>query len=530
MKLLKYHCGCSFPIKKEFSDGSFPLLELNYQDIHNKMEQCPAVWSIFEKGLTNGVFQLDSGLGKHYCKQLRPTSIEHLGALCAALRPGTLNSLDENGKNLTSKYCDRKNGRESIEYQFPPLEPILKETFGILLFQEQQLSIAKDICGFSMSDADTYIRSGIAKKKPEILTKAENMFVEGAIKIGKISKQDAIDIFQWLKNAARYSFNKCLHPKSRVFIQYDNGFEDYQFISKVKVGQKVRIPNKNSEFYGWAKVLDVINHGWQELYEVIFDNDYSIICTLRHKFLTSEGFVTPLFNIISNGWSVNSQFGPTKVSSFRFHSNTIDSFDLEIDSPEHIFFVDGFAVSNSHSTLYGIKSACEAFLKVHFPLHFITSKLKSPRNSFTAVDACEMIYEAKTHFGIETKLPILLDCQETFYNDGKAIFFGLTNVRSYGTSAFKRMKEIFPTFKGFKSESPWFDFVINANRYLTESGSLLLIEAGALDFMNMSRTEMLEEYKLVSGLTTTEKDKLWKYYDCMEAGVNIGGYKQESLF
>src|ERR1022692_4376297 len=106
MNKYKFNCGCEFPIISWPKGHSIPLLCIEYNDILNKMESCPAVWNLFAKGMTNGVFQLESGLGKHYCKQMRPENIEHLSILTAVLRPACLQSYEEKGKNLTRNVCD----------------------------------------------------------------------------------------------------------------------------------------------------------------------------------------------------------------------------------------------------------------------------------------------------------------------------------------------------------------------------------------------------------------------------------------
>jgi DNA polymerase-3 subunit alpha len=377
-QLYRYKCGCSIPIREIRNGYKEPLFDFRYTDLTN--ESCPAVWDLYGKGITLGVFQLNTNLGRKYCRELKPESIEHIAALTAILRPGTLMNRNAAGKSLTQQYCDRKNGKEPVLIDPEALTPILSSTYGIMVYQEQQMRIAQELCGFSAGDSDEYIRKGIAKKKPEILTKAEKMFIEGAERLGKITKEDAEKIFDWLKKAARYSFNK------------------------------------------------------------------------------------------------------------------------------------------SHSVVYGISSYKEAWLKTHVPLNFYVAKMKSPCNSQTREDVADLIYEAK-QFGITTKLPDLRDCQDEFYTDGEDIFFGLSNIKGFGQATFNKMKEMFPKFEGFKSEHPFFDFCINATRYFTQSGTELLIESGACDFFNLSREQMIAEFRLATDLTTTEQDKLFKHYDATRAGV-----------
>lgn len=205
MSQYKFECGCSFPIRREAKGYQIPLLNFKYEDIN---EECPLIWNLYGQGITLGIFQLDSNLGRKYCMELKPENIEHIAALTAILRPGTLMNKDEKGKSLTQKYCDRKNGKEHIIIEPDVLRPILESTYGIIVYQEQQMRIAQELCNFTPSESDEYIRKGIAKKKPEILTKAEKLFLDGAKKIGKLTEDEANMVFGWLKKAARYSFNK----------------------------------------------------------------------------------------------------------------------------------------------------------------------------------------------------------------------------------------------------------------------------------------------------------------------------------
>lgn len=208
-------CGCSFDINEEvmrkhgrtpefYEKGGFiPPIVIDYYNFPD----CPLVWDMLGAGYTKGVFQLESNLGRTYSKKLKPTCLEHLSALGSILRPGCMEARDENGISLTDHYCLRKNGLEEIDYPDKSLIPVLKETYGVMCYQEQALEIAKIIAGFSMGEADT-LRRGIGKKLPEVIAQCKTMFIEGAKKTKVVTDEVAASIFNAIEASQRYSFNK----------------------------------------------------------------------------------------------------------------------------------------------------------------------------------------------------------------------------------------------------------------------------------------------------------------------------------
>jgi DNA polymerase-3 subunit alpha len=197
---INFDCGCSFEAEKT-SDGLKILYDSNKIDFN-----CQKTWSLISDGNTKGVFQLESRLGQSMAKKLKPDNIEHLSALISIMRPGCLEAIRE-GKSVSSHYIDKKNGSESIDYFNPSLEPILKNTYGEMVYQEQAMEIAKDIAGFNLQEADM-LRKAIGKKRPEEMFKVKQKFLDGAQNLKKVSVDEAEQIFGWIEKSQRYSFNK----------------------------------------------------------------------------------------------------------------------------------------------------------------------------------------------------------------------------------------------------------------------------------------------------------------------------------
>ena len=163
-------------------------------------------WKLFEDGLTKGVFQLESNLGKSWSKKVKPKNLEELSALIALIRPGSLKAISD-GKSMTQHYVDRKMGIDTVVYLHSSLTDILKTTQGVLAYQEQAMRIAQDLAGFDLKEADV-LRKAIGKKKADLMAKVKEDFLKGCEKTGIVNQETAEEIFGWIEKSSRYSFNK----------------------------------------------------------------------------------------------------------------------------------------------------------------------------------------------------------------------------------------------------------------------------------------------------------------------------------
>lgn len=173
-------------------------------------------YELLRKGDTTGVFQLESQGIKKYLRDLKPTVFDDISAMCALYRPGPL------GAGLTDSFIKRKNGYEKISYPHPSMEAALSSTYGVLVYQEQVMQIAKDVCGFTGGQADT-LRKAIGKKIKEVMQKMETEFVEGAISHSNVPRKTIEKFWQDLLGFADYCFNKS-HSACYGLIAYWTAF------------------------------------------------------------------------------------------------------------------------------------------------------------------------------------------------------------------------------------------------------------------------------------------------------------------
>ena len=172
-----------------------------------------ATFKLFQEAKTTGVFQMESAGMKRYLKDLKPTELEDLIAMVALYRPGPMEFLPS--------YIARKHGRERITYLHPKLQPILAPTYGIGVYQEQMMQIARDLAGYTLPEADT-LRKAIGKKIKSLLNEQRERLIAGMTKNG-ISAGTAEQIWELFPAFARYGFNRS-HAACYAMVAYQTGY------------------------------------------------------------------------------------------------------------------------------------------------------------------------------------------------------------------------------------------------------------------------------------------------------------------
>lgn len=173
------------------------------------------VYKMLSKGNCAGVFQLESEGMRDLVKRLKPENIEDITALLALYRPGPL------GSGMIEDFINRKKGIVEIKYAHPRLESVLKETYGVIVYQEQVMKIASELAGFTLGQADI-LRKAMGKKQKGVMEKQRELFIKGAQK-NNIKKNTAAEIFDLIAYFAGYGFNKS-HSVSYAFISYQTAY------------------------------------------------------------------------------------------------------------------------------------------------------------------------------------------------------------------------------------------------------------------------------------------------------------------
>ncbi|HEX6467415.1 MAG TPA: DNA polymerase III subunit alpha, partial [Terriglobales bacterium] len=170
---------------------------------------------VFHRGLTSGVFQFESGGMRDVLRRYQPTSIEDLTALNALYRPGPIQG------GMIDDFIDRKHGRKKVEYELPELEEILRETLGVIVYQEQVMQIANRLAGYSLGEADL-LRRAMGKKIAEEMGQQRERFVKGALQRG-LPEKKVVRIFDLMEQFAGYGFNKS-HSAAYALLAYHTAY------------------------------------------------------------------------------------------------------------------------------------------------------------------------------------------------------------------------------------------------------------------------------------------------------------------
>ncbi|MFA6990375.1 MAG: DNA polymerase III subunit alpha, partial [Candidatus Gastranaerophilaceae bacterium] len=187
-------------------------IDLNINEVELDDE---ATYELLSNGETDGVFQLESSGMKQLVRDLKPSVFEDLGALVALYRPGPLNS------GMVKDFVDRKHGRAQVVYDHPSLEPILKDTYGTIVYQEQIMQIAQVLSGYTLGQADI-LRRAMGKKKTEEMDKQRSIFISGAKK-NAVDEKIAEKLFNTMTEFAAYCFNRS-HSAAYAFLAYQTAF------------------------------------------------------------------------------------------------------------------------------------------------------------------------------------------------------------------------------------------------------------------------------------------------------------------
>ncbi|HYM22243.1 MAG TPA: DNA polymerase III subunit alpha, partial [Vicinamibacterales bacterium] len=175
----------------------------------------PKTYQIFQEGQTYGIFQFESSGMREILRKAKPQRLDDLIALNALYRPGPLRS------GMVDDYIARKQGRTEVVYELPQLEPILRDTYGVIAYQEQVMRISNVLAGFTLGEADI-LRKAMGKKNPEVMAKQRGKFLAGAKK-GGVNEKKAAHIFDLMEHFAGYGFNKS-HSTTYAYLAYQTAY------------------------------------------------------------------------------------------------------------------------------------------------------------------------------------------------------------------------------------------------------------------------------------------------------------------
>ncbi|MFH0839481.1 MAG: DNA polymerase III subunit alpha [Candidatus Omnitrophota bacterium] len=241
-----------------------------------------ATYRLLADANSAGVFQLESSGMRDLLRKFNPEKFEDLISILALFRPGPM------GSGMLDDFIERKHGKIEIKYDHPSLEPILKDTYGIIVFQEQVMRIASTLAGFTLAQADS-LRRAMSKKTPEIMTETRKHFLDGCVKKG-INARTADKIFNLIEYFAGYGFNKCVAGSTKLTDAVTGSIITAEELYRTKRLLKTFSCDEKHFKIIPQKVRDVVCNGPKKVYRLKTYSGKEIIATNNHPFLTAEGW------------------------------------------------------------------------------------------------------------------------------------------------------------------------------------------------------------------------------------------------
>lgn len=335
-------------------------------------------YDLLAKGESLGVFQLDGGGMRSLMKMLKPDKFDDISALLSLYRPGPM------GVNAHTDFALRKNGLQEVTPIHPelaePLKDILGETYQLVIYQEQVMRIAQKVAGYTLAQADL-LRRAMGKKKRYIID-AEFVPFSAGMKANGYSDAAIKTLWDILVPFSDYAFNKCITGDALVTLKDGSrvSIADLYAAWTTKAGEYELSAIADGHFTH-DRVVDVVQNGVKNVYEMTLKNGFSITSTMDHRHLTLEGWKQlkdiKLGDLIAtNNNPDSSKISYVGVASIEAAGEQM-TYDIEMAGNEHNYLANGIVTHNSHTVGYGLISYATAYLKAHYPAEYMAALLSS---------------------------------------------------------------------------------------------------------------------------------------------------------
>ncbi len=438
---------------------------------------------------TFGVFQLESSGMREALRGLKPERLEDLIAMVSLYRPGPM--------DLIPDFIARKHGRAKITYEHQAMEKFTRETYGIMVYQEQIMQIASEMAGFTMGEADT-LRRAMGKKDRDLMAKQRDKFLAGCVERGT-SAAKAERVWELMEKFAGYGFNKCL--AADTWIEMADGTR--KPITAIRDGDLVATKD------GPHRACGVRPSGVRPVGRLTLANGLAVRCTPDHPIFTRRGWVNAeklatddavaVFDSVAaafervavrrRGGDLTSMQTPIAWSAPTGYvlEGTEPTYDFEVPDAAS-FIANGIAVHNSHAGAYALVAYQTAYFKANYPVEFMAALLTSEMGD---TDKIVKYIEECRAMGLTVSPPDVNVSAVQFSVAGDTIRFGLAAIKNVGESAMESILATRAADGAFKTLD---DFCTRVdlrmvNRRVIES----LIKAGAFDSLALPRAHLLAQ-------------------------------------
>ena len=464
-------------------------------------------FQLFQRSETTGIFQFESAGMRRWLTRLRPTDFNDLIAMNALYRPGPM--------ELIPDYIARKHGEKPVTYLHDCLEPVLKSTFGLPVYQEQVMQMAQVMASYTLGEADI-LRRAMGKKKKKVMARQKDVFVGKAMENG-VSEAVAEKTFTMMEAFAGYGFNKCLTgdtlithaatgesvPLATLFRRGPNGF----LIDALDSGGR----------FVMRPVTDIFFNGIQDVFTIRTGSGRGLTATATHKLLTPQGWVPlaclgpgdilytprPEFHLSPRAeLAVPVMAGPAWPKRIRTDGLDMEiaedaivsitpagrraTYDLTV-AEDHNYLANGLVVHNSHSAAYSLVAYQTAYLKANYTPEFMAAVLTSVAGD--SKKFANMLGETR-RLGLELMLPSVRLSHRKFAVEGSNIRFGLGSIKGLSNNTIESLLKL-----RRESQSPTTLFSLARSldqKDLSRKTLECLIYSGALDEIPGHRAQKIK--------------------------------------
>ncbi len=453
-------------------------------------------YTMLSEAKTFGVFQLESSGMREALRGLKPERLEDLIAMVSLYRPGPM--------ELIPDFIARKHGRAKITYEHPAMETFTRETYGIMVYQEQIMQIASEMGGFTMGEADM-LRRAMGKKDRDLMAQQRQKFIAGCKERGTAAAK-AERVWELMEKFAGYGFNKCL--AADTWVEMADGSR--KPITAVREGDVVLTKD------GPHAARRVRPSGMRQVGRLVLANGMALRCTPDHPIFTQRGWVNAqklapddTVAVLDTVAAADLRVAARRRSGAQGGSmvlaevpiiwstplsytteGTEPTYDIEVPGAAN-FIANGIAVHNSHAAAYGLVAYQTAYFKANYPVEFMAALLTSEMGD---TDKIVKYIEECRAMGIRVQPPDVNGSQVRFSVAGDTIRFGLAAIKNVGEAA---MESILKTRAEEGAFTTLDDFCVRVdlrlvNRRVIES----LIKAGAFDSLGLTRAHLLTQCDL----------------------------------
>lgn len=359
----------------------------------------PHVIAMLAAGHTVGVFQASSKASTDLIKKMNIKSFNDLVASNALVRPGAMKAFGE-------EYIAIANGKKKVKPIHPDIDPYLKDTYNLYLFQEQTMQLCMYLANVPAEDADAIRKLTAKKKDKELLQPYKNLFLAGASP--KVGDKVAEKLWKDIELTAEYSFNKCLDKDTKVNVKVNNNqylwtldqVNDYFATggSDLYVLGPSYIKAESAGGFEWYEVKAIHDNGVQDIYRIHLSDVQYIDSTSTHRHRTAKAWKQ--VHQIHQTDVICTMTGNQRVQKREFIGQS-QTYDLELYDEKHAFYANGVITHNSHSVAYSFISMMGAWLKYYYPAEYIAAMLNNPLSESSVQEA---LIEAK-RLGIKVNTP-----------------------------------------------------------------------------------------------------------------------------